>query len=81
MTMHKNPANQLVNWPQEPPEAHPFALAYGIDEAARVIGLSRRTLYTLIADGRLSSVKLRGRRLIPRKSLEQLLAELMETEK
>jgi excisionase family DNA binding protein len=54
---------------------HPGTLAYCVDEAASLIGVSRRTLYQLIAERRLNSIKLRGRRLITRSALEQLLAE------
>jgi len=49
--------------------------AYRIDEAAAAIGLSRSTLYKLIAAGTLRSVKVGGRRLVPVASLEALLAE------
>jgi excisionase family DNA binding protein len=51
------------------------ALAYSVDEAAQLIGVSRRTIYELIAQRRLKSIKLRGRRLITRTALEQLLAD------
>ena len=51
------------------------SLAYSVNEAADLIGVSRRTLYELIADRRLVSLKLRGRRLITRSALERLLAE------
>lgn len=55
---------------------HPHALAYGVDEAARLVGVSRRTLYELINDKKLESKKLRGRRIVTRASLEKLLASL-----
>jgi excisionase family DNA binding protein len=55
--------------------AHPQALAYGVDEAAHILSVSRRTLYELISEDKLKSAKIRGRRLITRASLEQLLAE------
>ncbi|WP_373054504.1 helix-turn-helix domain-containing protein [Thioalkalivibrio sp.] len=58
---------------ERPP--HPDALAYGVDEAAHVLGISRRSLYELIASGRLKSTKLCGRRIVPRASLERLLEE------
>jgi len=60
---------------KRPREPHPAALAYSIDEAAHVLGVSRRTIYELIAEGRLRSAKLYARRLIPRAELERLLAE------
>jgi excisionase family DNA binding protein len=57
-------------------DPHPTALAYSVDEAARVLGVSRRTVYELIAEGRLHSAKLYARRLVTRAELERFLAEL-----
>jgi excisionase family DNA binding protein len=48
-------------------------LAYRIDEAGEVSGLGRSSIYELIGDGRLSSVKVGGRRLILHEDLEALL--------
>lgn len=44
-----------------------------INEAAAVSGLSRSTLYQLLKAGKLRAVKVGGRRLILRESLEALL--------
>ena len=44
-------------------------LAYRIDEAVHVSGLSRTTLYKLIAAKKLDSAKVEGRRLILRADL------------
>jgi excisionase family DNA binding protein len=44
-------------------------LAYRIDEAAHVSGLSRTTLYKLITAKKLASAKAEGRRLILRADL------------
>ena len=63
---------------KQPREPHPAALAYGVDEAAQVLGISRRSVYELIAEQRLKSTKLCGRRIIARASLEQLLAGIAE---
>lgn len=48
-------------------------LAYRVSDAALVSGLSRSTLFELIADGRLASIKVCGRRLIPAYALRELL--------
>jgi len=48
--------------------------ALHIKEAARIYGWSRSTLYKMIKDGTLRSVKIGGRRLIPRDVLEELIA-------
>jgi len=47
--------------------------AYKVDEAARIYGLSRSSLYILMRSGQLRSVFVAGRRLLPRDALEALL--------
>jgi excisionase family DNA binding protein len=49
--------------------------ALRVKEASAIYGLSRSTLYVLMAAGRLRTVKVGGRRLIPRDALEALLNE------
>jgi excisionase family DNA binding protein len=49
-------------------------LALSIEEAASVIGVSRRTISTMLADGRLRSVAIGRRKLIPLTELRQLVA-------
>jgi excisionase family DNA binding protein len=49
--------------------------AYRINEAVAAYRLSRSTIYKLIAAGTLRTVKIGGRRLIPRDALEALLNE------
>ena len=49
--------------------------ALRVKEASALFGLSRSTLYVLMAAGKLRSVKIGGRRLIPRDSLEAILNE------
>ncbi len=48
------------------------------EEAANVLGIGRTFVYELIANGRLESIKLGRRRLIPMEALERLIAELRE---
>jgi excisionase family DNA binding protein len=48
-------------------------IALRIRDASIVSGLSRSTLYELLKDGKLRAVKIGGRRLILRDSLEALL--------
>ena len=48
-------------------------LAYRIDDAVVITGLSRSTLYALIADGKLATVKVGGRRLVLKAGIEELL--------
>lgn len=44
-----------------------------IDEAARLIGVSRRTVYELVARGRLRTCKLGRRRIVPVAAIDELL--------
>jgi excisionase family DNA binding protein len=48
-------------------------IALRIRDASIVSGLSRSTLYELLKAGRIQAVKIGGRRLIVRESLEALL--------
>ncbi len=48
-------------------------LAYSVDEAARLTGLSRDLLYDQMRRGKLSYVKIGRRRVITRQHLEQFL--------
>lgn len=52
--------------------------AYSLDEAARSLGLSRRTLYDLMDRGQLATVKLGKRRLVPATELERLVSTQTE---
>jgi predicted DNA-binding transcriptional regulator AlpA len=48
-------------------------LAYRVNEASDASGLSRSSLYKLMASGDLESIKVAGRRLIPGNALRALL--------
>lgn len=50
-------------------------LAVSVPEAARLLSTTRRTIYNLINDGELKSVKVRDRRLIPYAEVERLARE------
>ena len=52
-------------------------LAYSIKEACRASSLGRTTLYAHIKSGRLKTIKVGGRTLIPVESLESLLFDGM----
>jgi excisionase family DNA binding protein len=49
-------------------------LAYSIAEASKAMSLSEATIYAMLADGRLERRKIGRRTVIPRSSLEALLA-------
>ena len=48
--------------------------AYRVNEAVAAYRLSRSTLYKLMSEGTLRTVKVAGRRLIPRDAIETLIA-------
>lgn len=54
----------------------PAKLSYGIREAGQALGVSRPTLYRLIARGELATFKMGSRTLILRTELEALLDRL-----
>jgi excisionase family DNA binding protein len=55
------------------PDPHGGRLAYSVDEAARLTGLSRDLLYDEMRRGHLAFVKVGRRRLITRQHLQQFL--------
>ncbi len=52
-------------------------LAYSVEEAARITGLSRDLLYAEMRAGRLAYLKVGRRRIITRQHLEAFLAQPM----
>lgn len=52
-------------------------LAYSIANAAVALDVSRSTIYGLMDSGRLATLKIGSRTIIPRTSLEALLDELV----
>jgi excisionase family DNA binding protein len=58
-------------------------LAVGVEEVAEMIGLSERTVWTEISEGRLRSFKARGRRLVRVSQIEAYLdrRELLTTKR
>lgn len=51
-------------------------LNVAITEAARLLGVGRSTIYDLMNDGRLKSIRLGTRRLVTLASVRALVAEL-----
>lgn len=49
---------------------HPEPLLLDVAAASRLLGVSERTAWSLIAGGQLRSVKIGRRRLVPRHALE-----------
>ena len=53
------------------PNAEPLALR--VNDAARVTGIGRTSLYELINEGKLKTGKVAGRRLVPMAALRDLI--------
>ena len=47
--------------------------AVAVEEAARLLGLSRTSLYELLESGRIRSIKVGSRRLVPTAALDEFL--------
>ena len=65
------PGSGIPGQPGPDPPAE--RLAYSVDEAARLTGLSRDLLYDEMRRGHLSFIKVGRRRLITRQHLQQFL--------
>jgi excisionase family DNA binding protein len=52
------------------------AESFSIAETAKVIGISKSTLYKLIAEGRLETMRIGGRRLVRRAAIQALLSTI-----
>jgi excisionase family DNA binding protein len=59
--------------PTAPARIHPEIRMYSINAASEKSDLARSTLYNFIKSGRLKTVKVGGRRLIPDEALRRLL--------
>jgi hypothetical protein len=59
--------------PKQPEATYPQPLAYTIDGAVKASGLGRSSIYKLMAEGKLLSVRVAGRRLILVDALRNLL--------
>jgi excisionase family DNA binding protein len=51
-----------------------------VEEAARELGIGRSLAYQLIRTGRLQSIKIGSRRLVPRSAIDEAIASLLEEE-
>ncbi|MCL4474295.1 MAG: helix-turn-helix domain-containing protein [Actinobacteria bacterium] len=48
--------------------------AFSIEEVAQLLGIGRNTAYEMCRIGRIPTVKLGRRKIVPRKALEKLLS-------
>ena len=68
-------AEERKEMPEATPRRVAERLAYSVDEAAQITGLSRDLLYDQMRSGRLAYTKVGRRRIITRQHLEAFLAE------
>jgi len=54
-------------------EATPGRLAHSVEEAAHALGIGRSLVFALLKDGKLKSIKIGKRRLIPVVELQAFL--------
>lgn len=52
--------------------------AVDVNTTADLLGVSRRLIYDLLATGELESIKIGGRRLVPRRARERLIERRLE---
>lgn len=52
---------------------HP--LAHRVEDACRMIGVGRTSLYRLISQGKLRTIRIAGRTLVSHREVERLIAE------
>ena len=55
-------------------------LLLSVDEAARLLGIGRTVVYRLLSQGDLRSVKVGGRRLVPRSAVDAFVDDLVRNE-
>ena len=55
--------------------SRPETLAYRIDDASRIVGLGRTSLYKLANEGKLRLIKVAGRTLVDARSLRDLIEQ------
>jgi len=60
------------------PTPEPDSVAYSVEEAARALSLSERTVRSLVAGGDLGSLKVGRRRLISRSALYEFVEEPLD---
>jgi excisionase family DNA binding protein len=73
------PPDTSSGTPGQPADPPAERLAYSVDEAARLTGLSRDLLYDEMRRGNLPFVKIGRRRLITRQHLQQFLGVVSQT--
>jgi excisionase family DNA binding protein len=63
---------------ENPYRRHDRSLLCTVDEVAQLLSIGRTTAFELVRSGRLRSVKIGARRLIPRTMVEAFVDDLLE---
>lgn len=63
--------------PEPTTETGVTPLLYQVSQAAEILGVGRTVTYHLMNTGRLKSVKIGARRLVPREAIDEFVAELL----
>lgn len=75
MTIDGDPGREGPNQGAQTDSTVPWSerLAFSVDEAGALLGISRDLAYDLVARGDLPAVRLGRRLVVPRRSLEEIL--------
>jgi excisionase family DNA binding protein len=63
---------------ENPYRRHDRSLLCTVDEVAQMLSIGRTTAFDLVRTGRVRSVKIGSRRLVPRAMVEAFVQELLE---
>jgi len=55
------------------PSGQPERLTYTVDQAGRLLGISRNSAYQRVADGQIPTIRMGRRLLVPKTALDRLL--------
>ena len=71
------PESEIDRTPRQHQGSNPDQVAYGIEDASRLLGLGRTTVFAEISAGRLKSFRVGKRRLVPATALTEYVAARM----
>lgn len=63
---------------EEDMQAMQTTAVVSVAEAARILGVSLSTIYNAVRDGDLPAIRFRGRILVPKRQLEEMLESAAE---
>lgn len=54
-------------------------IAFGINDVCRMLGISRTSVYKIISDGQLKTIRIAGRTLILRSEINRMISDAERT--